>query len=114
APTPFCRIFVILILFPAFPLFCSALSIALYLPFHFVLLGIVLRGAAFVFRAYSHRAGARVTPAERGWGVGFGAASSITRLLLGTCLGAVSGGRIRVTAGSVAVAGSPWAAPVAL
>src|ERR1041385_2623429 len=46
-------IFVIVVLFAAFPRAFAALSIALYVPFHLVLLGIILRGVAFVFRAYS-------------------------------------------------------------
>jgi cytochrome d ubiquinol oxidase subunit II len=107
-------IFVIVILFTAFPTVYAALSIALFLPFHFVLLGIVLRGAAFVFRAYSQRAGAHVSAAERGWGVVFGAASIITPFLLGSCLGAVSAGRVRVVGGSIAVNGSAWLTPMSL
>ena len=106
-------IFVIVILFTAFPSAYAALSVALFLPFHFVLLGIVLRGAAFVFRAYARRAGADVSAAERGWGVVFGAASTVTPLLLGLSLGAVSAGRIRVQDGTVAASGV-WAAPVAV
>src|SRR5688572_10599902 len=66
-------IFVIVILFTAFPAAYAALSIALFVPFHLVLVGIVLRGAAFVFRAYAHRAGAAPTTGEYGWGVVFGA-----------------------------------------
>src|ERR671918_1010553 len=62
-------IFVIVILFSAFPLAFEALSIALYIPFHLVLLGIILRGAAFVFRAYSPQSALAV----RGWGSVFGA-----------------------------------------
>jgi cytochrome bd ubiquinol oxidase subunit II len=46
-------IFVIVIIFSAFPAAYNVLSIALFVPFHLVLLGIILRGAAFVFRAYS-------------------------------------------------------------
>jgi cytochrome d ubiquinol oxidase subunit II len=107
-------IFVIVILFTAFPTVYAALSIALFLPFHLVLLGIVLRGAAFVFRAYSPRAGAHVSAAERGWGVVFGAASIITPFLLGGCLGTVSAGRVRVVGGSIAVNGSAWLTPMSL
>ncbi len=106
-------IFVIVILFTAFPTAYAALSVALFLPFHFVLLGIVLRGAAFVFRAYARRAGAEVSPAERSWGVVFGAASTVTPLLLGLSLGAVSTGQIRVQAGAVSASGV-WTAPLAV
>ncbi|HSL70937.1 MAG TPA: cytochrome d ubiquinol oxidase subunit II [Longimicrobiales bacterium] len=108
-------IFVIVILFTAFPSVYAALSIALFVPFHVVLLGIVLRGAAFVFRAYSRRAGAEVAAEERGWGVLFGAASIITPLLLGCCLAAVSTGRIRVAGDGITVEhNAAWLTPLAL
>jgi cytochrome d ubiquinol oxidase subunit II len=110
-------IFVIVIIFSAFPLAFEALSIALFIPFHLVLLGIILRGAAFVFRAYSPqsaRAAGVVAPA-RAWGTVFGAASVLTPVLLGMCLGAVSSGTIRVAAGDVAfTGGTPWLTPLAL
>src|SRR5215218_7856992 len=45
-------IFLLVILFTGFPVAFSTLSIALFIPFHLVLVGIILRGAAFVFRAH--------------------------------------------------------------
>jgi cytochrome d ubiquinol oxidase subunit II len=110
-------IFVIVILFTAFPAAFEALSIALYIPFHLVLLGIILRGAAFVFRAYSPQSarGIAVAPTARAWGTVFGAASVVTPTLLGICLGAVSSGAIRVSRGDViATDGVAWLTPVAL
>jgi cytochrome d ubiquinol oxidase subunit II len=109
-------IFVIVILFSSFPPAFEVLSIALYIPFHLVLLGIILRGAAFVFRAYSPQSarGIGVAPTARVWGTIFGAASVVTPVLLGICLGAVSSGTVRVVAGDVATAGAPWLTPVAL
>jgi cytochrome d ubiquinol oxidase subunit II len=80
-------IFVIVLIFTAFPSAFSALSIGLFVPFHLVLLGITLRGAAFVFRGRS----AKLNP----WGVVFGAASVVTPFLLGMCLGAVSVDHLR-------------------
>src|SRR5262245_11767597 len=106
-------IFVIVILFTAFPTVYAALSIALFIPFHLVLLGIVLRGAAFVFRAYSPRTGAG-SSAQRTWGVVFGAASIITPFLLGSCLGAISAGRLRVIDGAIGASGSAWITPMSL
>lgn len=97
-------IFLIVILFTAFPLAFVVLSVALFWPFHLVLAGIVLRGAAFVFRAHGHEA----ANAPLRWGHVFGAASVITPLLLGASLGAVSSGQIRVVEGAVA-GGSEWA-----
>lgn len=90
-------IFLIVILFTAYPLAFAALSVALFWPFHLVLAGIVLRGAAFVFRAHGRAAAG--TPL--GWGAVFGAASVITPLLLGASLAAVSTGQIRVVDGIV-------------
>lgn len=103
-------IFVIVLLFTAFPKAFAALSIGLFGLFHFVLLGITLRGAAFVFR------GPEVV--ERGadhWGTVFGVASVGTPMLLGMAVGAVSSGNLRVTNGRVFIPGpTPWTAPVAL
>ena len=110
-------IFVIVIIFSAFPLAFEALSIALFIPFHLVLLGIILRGAAFVFRAYSppRVRGTGSSPPARAWGTVFGAASVLTPVLLGTCLGAVSSGAIRVSGGTVTFSGgAPWLTPLAL
>lgn len=102
-------IFVVVLLFTCFPTAYAALSEGLFLPFHLVLLGIILRGAAFVFRAYSPTAGARR------WGAVFGAASVITPVLLGMCLGAVSAGGLRVISGRVVVEGiAPWLRPLPL
>lgn len=108
-------IFVIVILFAGFPRAYAALSVGLFLPFHLVLLGIILRGASFVFRAYSPgKDGAPDQEAGRPWGVVFGVASVITPVLLGMCLGAVSAGGFHVEAGQVRVDGVPWLAPVSL
>jgi cytochrome d ubiquinol oxidase subunit II len=103
-------IFVIVLLFTAFPLAFAALSIGLFGLFHCVLVGITLRGAAFVFR------GSEL--ANRGastWGRIFGAASVITPVLLGMAVGAVSSGKLRVADGQASADGAvPWFAPVSL
>lgn len=81
-------IFLLVILFTAFPRAFEALSIRFFWPFHLVLFGIVLRGAAFVFRA-----NADVTSFQwTAWARIFGIASAITPFLLGAALGAVSTG----------------------
>ena len=111
-------IFVIVLLFSAFPSAYAALSIGLFVPFHLVLLGIILRGAAFVFRAYSPQSARSLEPGRqaRRWGVIFGVASVITPVLLGMCLGAVSAGGFHVSAatGEVRLDGLPWLTPLAL
>jgi cytochrome bd ubiquinol oxidase subunit II len=107
-------IFLIVILFTAFPPVYATLSTALFIPFHLVLLGIVLRGAAFVFRAYGHRAGTDITATERAWGVIFGISSTITPFLLGACMGAVASGAIRVSDAGIQVSATPWLTPMSL
>ncbi|MBX0329322.1 cytochrome d ubiquinol oxidase subunit II [Oscillochloris sp. ZM17-4] len=105
-------IFVIVILFTAFPTAFAALSVALFIPFHLALLGIILRGTAFVFRAYSPVHGGA---GARGWGVIFGVASVMTPLALGMALGAVSAGQLRVSGGEVLPGGaSSWLTPLSL
>ena len=103
-------IFVIVLLFTAFPPAFAALSIGLFGVFHFVLVGIILRGAAFVFR------GPEVAERKAGnWGTVFGVASVMTPVLLGTAVGAVSTGSLRVVEGDVQIDGpTPWLAPVSL
>ena len=108
-------IFVIVLLFAGFPRAYSALSIGLFLPFHLVLLGIILRGASFVFRAYSpSRIGDPDGEGGRTWGWVFGVASVITPVLLGMSLGAVSAGGFHYEAGQVRLDGIPWLTPLAL
>ncbi len=81
-------IFVVVLLFTCFPAAYAQASVALFWPLHAVLLGIVLRGAAYVFRAYA--AGSDAT--REAWGSVFGASSALTPVLLGVCLGALSTG----------------------
>ncbi len=109
-------IFVIVIMFTAFPQAYAALSEALFVPFHLVLLGIILRGAAFVFRAHSPES-ARGLGGAAGlrWGAVFGVASVITPILLGMCLAAVTVGGVHVAEGVVMIDGMPpWLTPVAI
>lgn len=103
-------IFVIVLLFTAFPPAYAALSVGLFGVFHVVLVGITLRGAAFVFRGSEV---VRTQPSH--WGTVFGVASVITPVLLGMAVGAVSSGSLRVIDGEVAIEGpTPWFTPVAL
>jgi cytochrome bd ubiquinol oxidase subunit II len=81
-------IFLIVVLFTCFPAAYAAASVALFWPLHLILIGIALRGASFVFRAY----GSSAVAAQRTWSRIFGIASAITPLLLGACLGAISTG----------------------
>jgi cytochrome bd ubiquinol oxidase subunit II len=94
-------IFVIVVLFTCFPYGYAPLGIALFIPFHLALAGIMLRGAAFVFRGYGRRTrGTMGTPAgdppASWWGTVFGIASVISPFLLGLAFGAVTEGGVRI------------------
>ena len=104
-------IFLIVGLFTAFPAAFGILSMALYLPFTIALLGIVLRGAAFAFRAHGREA---VGDAS-GWGVTFGAASVIAPFFMATGAAAVASGSIRVVGGQLGSGfEAGWATPYGL
>jgi len=104
-------IYLVVGLYTAFPIVAAALAKALFIPFSFALIGVVLRGASFAFR--THFSGT-VTLREV-WGRAFGIASMITPLLLGTCAAAVASGKIRVQHGQTPVAlWDAWLTPFAL
>lgn len=79
-------IFVIVLLFTCFPSFFALLATRLYVPLMLVLVGIVLRGAAFTFSAHGHRA-ARTSLA---WGAVFGVASTLTPWCFGAAAGSLA------------------------
>ena len=107
-------IFVLVVLFTCFPRGYAALAIALFVPFHLALLGIMLRGASFVFRSYQSRQ--KDAAAETSaWGIVFGVASIISPILLGIAFGVVTEGAIRVEQGDVKLLGfMPWLSPYCL
>jgi cytochrome d ubiquinol oxidase subunit II len=86
-------ILVIVLLFTAFPAAFAAMMTALHIPLTLMLIGIVLRGSAFVFRKYD----AKEDRVQRRWSFVFGVASVATPVLQGMCLGALGSGAIRVT-----------------
>lgn len=81
-------IFMIVGLYTAFPTAFATLALDLYLPFTIALVGIVLRGAAFAFRAHGREAVGSAT----GWGAVFGAASIVAPFALAMALAAVASG----------------------
>lgn len=104
-------IFVLTGLLAAFPAVFADLSVALYLPFSLVLLGIVFRGAAFAFRAHGDR-GSRW---QATWTRVFGIASIVSPFLLGAAAASIASGRIRIVDGRVdAGLVSAWTAPLSL
>lgn len=91
-------IFVVVVMFTIFPKAFSTIGTALHIPITLALIGIVLRGAAFTFRAY----GMEAAGSARNWGRVFSLSSVFTPVLLGVCLGALSTGDIRLVDGRVA------------
>jgi cytochrome d ubiquinol oxidase subunit II len=81
-------ILAVVLLFTCFPTAFARLAIDLHVPLTVALIGIVLRGSAFSFRAYGDsRAGG-----VRRWGRVFSIASLVTPLILGMAVGAVTRG----------------------
>jgi cytochrome d ubiquinol oxidase subunit II len=76
-------ILAIVLLFTCFPRAFAAIAIGLHIPLTLMLIGIVLRGSAFVFQSYGG-GGGRV----------FATASLVTPVLLGMCVGAVATGTV--------------------
>ena len=101
-------ILVIVILFTAFPPAFAAIATALHIPITLLLIGIVLRGTAFTFRTYD----VQRDEVQRRWSLVFSIASIITPILLGTILGAIASGTIRVENGMVTTGFfQSWLAP---
>src|SRR6202007_267916 len=100
---------VVVVLFPAFPSAFAMLGTVLHIPLTIMLVGIVLRGSAFVFRSYGTHARSR-------WGTTFAVASIVTPLQLGAVVGAIATGAVadaaaRIGSGSFAeIFVRPWAA----
>lgn len=101
-------ILVIVVLFTAFPPAFATIATALHIPITLLLIGIVLRGTAFTFRTYD----VQRDNVQRRWSLVFSIASIITPILLGTILGAIASGTIRVENGSLTSGFfSSWLAP---
>ena len=101
-------ILVIVILFTAFPPAFAVISTALHIPLTLLLIGIVLRGTTFTFRAHD----VQRDNVQRRWSLVFSIASIITPVLLGITLGAIASGTIRVEDGLVTHGFfSSWLAP---
>ena len=91
-------ILVVVLLFAGFPTAYAAASVALHVPLTLMLLGMVLRGSAFVFRHYSAGENVDDARAQLRWGRVFAVASTITPIFLGVVMGAVTAG-IRFSGG---------------
>lgn len=83
-------VLVVVMLFTAFPPAFAAIASGLFTPLVLLLIGIVLRGAAFTFRTYE-TGGDR---AQRRWGRIFSASSVLAPLMLGDMVGSLASGHI--------------------
>lgn len=90
-------ILVIVLLFTAWPKSFAAMMTALHIPLTAMLLGIVLRGTAFVFRKYD----SKKDEVQRRWSRIFGISSAFTPFVQGLVLGALTTGTIRIENGIV-------------
>jgi cytochrome d ubiquinol oxidase subunit II len=87
----------VVILFTGFPPAFAVMMTALNIPITLMLIGIVLRGSAFIFRKYDSQS----DEVEQRWSKLFGAASFFTPFAEGVILGALSAEQIRVVNGEV-------------
>lgn len=105
-------IFLIVGLFNIFPTAFAVLTTALFVPLTIALVGIVLRGAAFIFRYYAINERNRVTVI---WSRIFSTSSIITPFFLGASAAAVASGHITMS-GNVVQADplNTWFSPFAI
>lgn len=97
-------IFVLVLLFTAFPPAFTAIVTDLHIPLTLLLIGIVMRGASFAFRHADVPFGALHAQWERL----FAFASLLTPFWLGIVIGAIAGGLPVASSGFVATFISPW------
>jgi len=102
-------IVVIVLLFTCFPPVFVTLMTYLHIPLVLLLIGIVLRGSAFTFRAYDTGSG----ESSKRWGRVFAVTSILTPIFLGVCVGTVASGalgRIGATTEAYDTYVAPWLA----
>ena len=100
-------IFILVVLWTAFPEAFAAVMSTLYVPLALAALGIVLRGSAFAFRKSVEPYSAR-----RALGAAFAISSVITPFFMGTVVGAIADGRVPPEGNGDAF--SSWIAPLPL
>jgi cytochrome d ubiquinol oxidase subunit II len=104
-------ILAIVLTFTCFPAVFARLGIVLHIPLSLMLVGVVLRGSAFIFRSHNTERASQLR-----WGRVFAVASLLTPVLLGLCIGAVASGRVvEQTHGTFAARFvEPWLTPFSL
>ena len=100
-------IFILVVLWTAFPDAFGAIMSTLYVPLALAALGIVLRGAGFAFRKSVESLQAR-----RATGAAFAISSVLTPFFMGTVVGAVAAGNVPADGNGDAF--STWIAPLPL
>ncbi|MET0514796.1 MAG: cytochrome d ubiquinol oxidase subunit II, partial [Nitrospiraceae bacterium] len=90
-------ILVVTILFTAFPKAFALISTRLHIPLTLMLVGIVLRGSAFVFRTHDVEAHRHHNdPAQTFWMHVFAGSSVLTPFMLGVTIGTIAAGHLRM------------------
>jgi cytochrome d ubiquinol oxidase subunit II len=82
-------IFILVVLWTAFPEAFAAVTTTLYVPLALAAFGIVLRGAGFAFRKSIES-----LPARRALGAAFALSSVLTPFFMGTVVGAIADGNV--------------------
>ncbi len=100
-------IFILVVLWTAFPEAFGAIMSTLYVPLALAAVGIVLRGAGFAFRK-----SIRTLEARRAMGAAFAVSSVITPFFMGTVVGAIAAGNVPAAGNGAAF--SSWIAPLPL
>ncbi len=100
-------VFILVLLWTAFPPAFAAIMTALFVPLSLSLLGIVLRGVGFAFRHTAQR-----LRMQQLTGAMFAASSLITPFFMGTVVGAVATGQVPVHPGGNVLAA--WTSPTAI
>jgi cytochrome d ubiquinol oxidase subunit II len=101
-------VFVLVVLWTAFPVFFGSVFSTLYVPLLLAIVGIIFRGAAFAMRGQAATIGE-----ARGLGAAFALASLLVPFCLGTALGGVASGRVPVGNATGAV-WSSWLNPTSI
>lgn len=100
-------IFILVVLWTAFPEAFGAIMSTLYVPLALAALGIVLRGAGFAFRK-----SVESLPARRALGASFALSSVVTPFFMGTVVGAIASGNVPAAGDGDAF--SSWLEPLPL
>jgi cytochrome bd ubiquinol oxidase subunit II len=99
-------ILIVVLLFTCFPPAFAAITTTLHIPITLLLLGIVLRGSAFTFRAYDSSQSA----VQERWGLIFAIASVVAPFLLGVIVGAIASDSVGVATALLARGDASFAA----